>query len=234
MNYLPLELLYTIFLNLNINELKTLYKTSHSIQTLLNTRNMLNLLNRQYAVNATSFNHFLDLYKKKAFSLLNKLGKIYHTEYGFDWDNEYYDDYTNTVKAFEDNISVFTEEGNLITSIDEINPDVSYGTLPNEFPEQLEKLSQMIMPYEIINLIQEVQWRHHKPELPINIFPNYIKMNIPFENITIKGQDLTIKDVLMASEALNIGSYTTAIENEYIILEDNEVLVLKIDVIYYY
>ncbi len=245
-HHLPTELLYTIFLNLNINELKILYKISPFIQTLLNSRDLLNLLNHQYDIVATSFNQFITLYKKKTLSLLNKLGKIYHSTDGFYWNNEYYENYTLAVESFKDNVTVFTEDGDLISSIDELKPGETYGTLPNEFPEQLEALSNMIMPYRTIIIIQEVEWRKASPEVKYKNVPNYIQINIPFEKITLSadlkgvndpfstGQDLTIKDVLIASQLMAVDPYDTVIENEYIILEDNEILVIKIDVNYRY
>ena len=231
MNSLPSELLYSIFIDMNINELIILYKTTISIQRLLNSKEMLNLLYRQYDIKATSFEHFIHLYKQKIFNLLNKLGKIYHAKWEFEWDNEFYVNYDEAVEAFKDHVTTFMEEGDLITSVDELKPDEVYATLPNDFPDQLIKLSNMIIPYKTIIVIQNRKWQSGKPD-EYN-FPNYLTINTPFIKATIsaniKGTDLTIKDVLMAFCAMTPYKYSSVLEDGCTILEDNEMLVIEMN-----
>ena len=244
---LPKELQITIYGELNINELKILYNTSNSVQLLLNSKEMLNYLYYKYDIKSTSFDNFIQLYKQKIFMLLNRLGKIYHAAWGFDWDNESYGNYQYAVEALKNGETVFLEgelgfenpydEDRVVTFVDELDEldlDSTYGSYPNEYPEQLESLATMIMPYKIIIIVQNKVSRYLNPhEWYLKDTPSYIDIVTPFKkiilNADIKGKDLTIKDVLFASRAMALDKYNTVVENTYTILEDNDILKIKID-----
>lgn len=228
---LPKELQITIFTELNINELKYLYNTDKSIQSILNSKEMLNQLNDQYDVKATSFQHFLSLYNQKSLDLLNRLGKIYHAKWEFDWDNEAYGNYQSAIEALKNNVTVFLEDGDVISTIDEVELGKWYGSYPNEHPDHLKELSKMILSYKKIVLIGHTEWRFPK-EWYKHLVPSYIKINIPFKKITIsselKGTALTIADVLLASRFLTGDKYEIVIHKYYKVLEDNDILVLEL------
>jgi len=250
------DIIMNVILSTPLSDLSSVYNVNRTWRSVFNAPQTLKLLTNKYHIKGTvhSFKEFLKAYEDRAIFLLNKFGPIYHTYFGL-FDTEVFPS-TETKKDIEflrnvfldgDKI-IFDDSGLQVTKISDIHNNESYVILYD-----LDKVKyeyQFILPFKTVILKYEKDdwrgkpdewynrssrwWKNNRsPHLPyLNTRP-YIVVDSPFMHVTVsgdlKGEELTIDDVLFATRALALDD-TRTINNGYkILLRTNDTLVLEPD-----
>jgi hypothetical protein len=196
------DLYIPIFIELNINDLIALYSTNKWYKNQLNSQIVLNSLTQKYQLPlVSSFKQYIQKYTEYAIFLLNMLAPLYDIKYGFE---------VITEKSFTENIKTWAIENKIYLD----NNDNVF--IINDIIKKLNMLSQLVLPYQIIVIQRQppiyskaAAWFNKKNySLPALKSKLYIKINIPFNKVTIdnniKKGNLSINDVLFASRALSL------------------------------
>ena len=210
--------------------------------------------------NAKSFDRLIERYISHTMFLLRMLSLTYHTYFGhLGWNTGeecwYYNskfDKRKLIYALERGAKIFDDEDNTICSRSKFEEDKEYYIYGRcyEIPDSLT-----IIPYKTVIITQSGDgWYNGKPKewynksstrgafwqngdhLPYLNTRKYIKVNTPFEKVTvsskIKGDYLTIDDVLFATRALAMDeTRTVGDDKSYKTLKNtNNILVLEANI----